>query len=199
MNGKTLNVRWRVGARQALYRESGDWYHQLTRFPGALFDIGGYIVFRTRAEYDGCAELRRAKDIHVPGGISNIPGYVRVVAEFGANEGDDTTRMEGTPRDVVLTRYERDPIARRLCLLHWGNECRVCKFDFRAVYGEAGADIIHVHHHVPLATHSKKHDVDPVRDLVPVCANCHAVIHRRSPPYSVIEMRRMFRRGVAAR
>jgi predicted HNH restriction endonuclease len=31
--------------------------------------------------------------------------------------------------------------------------------------------------------------VDPVADLRPVCPNCHAVLHRRIPAYSIEEVR----------
>jgi predicted HNH restriction endonuclease len=30
-----------------------------------------------------------------------------------------------------------------------------------------------------------KYVVDPVNDLKPVCPNCRAMIHRRTPPYSL--------------
>ena len=36
------------GKAPALYREDGKWYHHLKKFPGALFDFNGYIVFATR-------------------------------------------------------------------------------------------------------------------------------------------------------
>jgi 5-methylcytosine-specific restriction protein A len=33
--------------------------------------------------------------------------------------------------------------------------------------------------------------VDPIRDLRPVCPNCHAMIHRRIPAYSIEELKKM--------
>jgi len=47
-SGKELNRNWRVGAKHALYRKDGKWYHHLLRFPGALFDRRGYIVLKLR-------------------------------------------------------------------------------------------------------------------------------------------------------
>ena len=32
------------------------------------------------------------------------------------------------------------------------------------------------------------YDVDPINDLMPVCPNCHAMLHRRTPPFSVEEL-----------
>jgi hypothetical protein len=37
----------------------------------------------------------------------------------------------------------------------------------------------------------EEYEVDPVKDLRPVCPNCHAMIHRRSPPLSIEEIIRL--------
>lgn len=74
-----MNHEWAVGAAHALYREDGRWYEHLERFPGALFDAGGYIVFWTKEDYQNCPQLRHGKKLNVTGGISSIPGYVRRV------------------------------------------------------------------------------------------------------------------------
>jgi hypothetical protein len=79
ITGTKLNEDWEVRAKHALYRHSGDWYHQLEQFPGALFDANGYILFKSRAEYLSSPYLQIQQDVHVPGGISKIPGYIRKV------------------------------------------------------------------------------------------------------------------------
>ena len=76
IDGRYLNSEWRVGAAHALYRKDGRWYHHLTRFPGALFDAAGYVVFPTREDYDRSPYLQHRKDLHVPLGISAMPSYV---------------------------------------------------------------------------------------------------------------------------
>ena len=78
-SGEQLNREWKVNARHALYREDGRWYHLLDRFPGALFDAHGYILFKTREEYERCTHLSIGDEINIRDGISAIPGYVRVV------------------------------------------------------------------------------------------------------------------------
>ncbi len=75
--GEKLAREWTVDVSHALYRESGDWYHHIRAFPGAYFDRNGYVVFRSRAEYEACTYLDHGITVHVPGGISSIPGYVR--------------------------------------------------------------------------------------------------------------------------
>jgi uncharacterized protein with ParB-like and HNH nuclease domain len=77
VTGDTLNKIWKVGAKHALYRHSGDWYHPLRDFPGALFDANGYVLFQNRDEYLSSPYLQIQNDVHVPGGISQMPGYVR--------------------------------------------------------------------------------------------------------------------------
>lgn len=74
---RKLNEALSVHARHALYREDGRWYHNLTKFPGALFDREGFIVFETEREYESCPDLSRGKELNVPRGISRIQGYVR--------------------------------------------------------------------------------------------------------------------------
>jgi hypothetical protein len=76
--GRKLNEEWGVKARHALYREDGRWYNHLERFPGALFDANGYIIFETKEAYEKCPQLRHGIELNVTGGISSIPGYVRV-------------------------------------------------------------------------------------------------------------------------
>ena len=78
VTGRRLNEEWSVGAKHALYREDGKWYHQLNRFPGALFDAKGYLVFETEEAYRTSGDLQITQDVHVPQGISSIAGYVRV-------------------------------------------------------------------------------------------------------------------------
>lgn len=78
--GQRLNKDWGVNAKHALYREDGRWFHQLNKFPGALFDENGYILFQTEQAYRKCAHLSIGQDINLsdPRGIASIPGYIRV-------------------------------------------------------------------------------------------------------------------------
>jgi len=88
--------------------------------------------------------------------------------------------FEGATKKISVNCYERSPYARKKCIEYYGTKCIVCDFDFEKVYGEIGKAFIHVHHIVPLAEIKSSYIVDPTRDLRPVCANCHAMIHRAS-------------------
>jgi 5-methylcytosine-specific restriction protein A len=105
------------------------------------------------------------------------------------------TYHEGAVRQVTVNAYERNPQARTRCIEHHGTRCVVCGFDFGAVYGPAAEGYIHVHHLRPLGAIAAEYEVDPVEDLRPVCPNCHAVIHRRVPAFSIEEVRAMLRRS----
>ena len=78
--GQRLNKEWGVNAKHALDREDGRWFHHLKKFPGALFDAHGYILFPTEQAYRNCGYLSLGQDVNIsdPRGISSIPSYVRV-------------------------------------------------------------------------------------------------------------------------
>ena len=78
ITGRRLNEEWKVRARHALYREDGRWFHVLERFPGALFDLHGYVVFAAEKAFRNSPYLSIGDEVNVPGGIESIPGYVRV-------------------------------------------------------------------------------------------------------------------------
>jgi 5-methylcytosine-specific restriction protein A len=77
-----------------------------------------------------------------------------------------------------------------LCCEHWGTQCAVCGTDFEKKYGCLARGFIHVHHLKPLADQPGKHEVDPKKDLRPVCPNCHAVVHLGRPEgFTISEVR----------
>ncbi|WP_144160889.1 HNH endonuclease [Paraburkholderia sp. BCC1885] len=101
----------------------------------------------------------------------------------------DSTFLEGAFLAVELTVHERNASARRLCIEHYGLNCQACGMSYEDKYGAIGAELIHVHHVTPLAAIGGEYRVDPVRDLIPLCASCHQLAHRRSPPYSAAEIK----------
>jgi hypothetical protein len=92
---------------------------------------------------------------------------------------------EGERYEVRSTAIERNPRARQACIDHHEAKCFACGFDFSTRYGELGEGYIHVHHRKAVALSSGPYLLDPVRDLIPLCPNCHAMIHRYSDPADV--------------
>ena len=100
--------------------------------------------------------------------------------------------IEGAMRDILTNKYERNRKARARCIAHYGTACQVCGIDFGEMYGEEFAGKIEVHHRKPLYEIKEDYVVDPIKDLVPVCPNCHMVIHsRKDGVYTVEEVKSM--------
>ena len=87
---------------------------------------------------------------------------------------------EGNVFVVPVNKYERNPINRRLCLAIKGYKCQICGFDFEKTYGAIGKGFIHVHHLIPVSKMGPDYHVNPEKDLIPVCPNCHAMLHRNA-------------------
>lgn len=103
------------------------------------------------------------------------------------------TYSEALRKQITVNAVERNPKARSACIKHHGFDCVVCGFNFEQVYGDLGADYIHVHHLNPIAAAEGERQVDPVRDLVPMCPNCHSIVHRVVPPLDIEALRQMLR------
>jgi hypothetical protein len=106
-------------------------------------------------------------------------------------EGFIESKLEGARIEVTVNRYERDPALRLECIKHNGTICKVCGFDFEKVYGKLGRDYCHVHHIKPLSKLKKETLVDPKTDLIPLCANCHSMIHRRKETLRPEELKKL--------
>lgn len=119
------------------------------------------------------------------------PGF-----SLGRDELSTTSGIaEGNLRRVYVNVHERSAKARALCLAHYKLRCICCDALLRDVYGIAAEDLIQVHHLLPLSEVPPKYVVDPIRDLRPICPNCHAVIHSRRPQFTVEDVQRMIAGG----
>ena len=85
---------------------------------------------------------------------------------------------EGHVLKCYVNRYERDKSARDECINVKGCQCQVCGMEFKSTYGDLGRDFIHVHHLVPLNAIKGEYNVNPINDLIPICPNCHAMLHK---------------------
>ncbi len=83
-----------------------------------------------------------------------------------------------------------------MCIKHYGAVCIVCDFSFEQVYGDLGAGFIHVHHLTPLSDIGREYQVNPIKDLRPVCPNCHAMLHREKETLSIEVLRARLTRQV---
>lgn len=116
-----------------------------------------------------------------------------VSASFPDEVLDPQRFWEGATQERSVTSYERSQAARRVCIQHHGYDCAACGFNFEVAYGELGREFIHTHHLKALSEIDSSYEIDPVSDLIPLCPNCHAMIHRKQPMLSVEELRNLLR------
>ena len=96
---------------------------------------------------------------------------------------------EGAASKVFVNRYERNQAAREACLQHYGRSCCVCGMSFGDIYGTIAATFIQVHHLRLVSELKGEYLVDPIKDLSPICPNCHAVVHLKKPPFTIEQVR----------
>lgn len=94
--------------------------------------------------------------------------------------------IEGEKKEIYTTRYERNAKLRMEAINIHGTKCAVCGFDFFEKYGEIGKDYIEIHHIKPLSE-TGEIKINPKTDLIPVCSNCHRMIHRKKNQVIAIE------------
>ncbi|MCZ8163801.1 MAG: HNH endonuclease [Beijerinckiaceae bacterium] len=135
------------------------------------------------------AIIQTAEMVMVPlmATLAELIGYDD--AETEAVEFD----IEGRVTEVMVTRRERSPRNRLLCLSIHGHQCVVCEVRPEILYGEAGS-IIEVHHLEPMSNLVTPRTYDPATDLVPLCPNCHRAVHTRRPvPWTIEELKELRR------
>ncbi len=185
MTGNYFNKILSVNAKHALYREDGKWYHNLTRFPGVLFDKNGYIIFKKEEDYINNPKLQIKKDLHIINGIESLDNYSRFTERekelikgiaFGTEDKDDNE--ESTIRvireiEIILRKKNLVDKIKKL----YYNTCQLC--ETQVVIGE-NKYYSEVHHIIPLG---KPHNgVDSLENMVCVCPNCHIELDFKAIP-----------------
>jgi 5-methylcytosine-specific restriction protein A len=134
-----------------------------------------------------------------PGKIKQLLGNViaplfgMCIALIGIEDVDaDASASEGDAREILSRRYERRPVNREICLSVRGQRCFCCNIDFGEVYGAFADGYIEIHHTTPASEMGPGYKINPVTELVPVCSNCHSVIHLTKPARNVNEVKAIF-------
>lgn len=181
----------------------------------ALYNLAFYCDTYRPCYYlvEGVDDVERFKIVSAEVGLE-------AVCQFGMNnfiqqacESNEETRVKRIKKDIDVCNedglhvegrriekksiaYERSPLARRACLEHYGYKCVICGMDFGDKFGEEFSGLIEVHHLEPLSLSKEEHEIDPIKDLVPLCPNCHRMIHKkRDRPFTLEEMRTI--RGIS--
>jgi len=155
-------------------------YSRAAQALGKYSNSGGIARLEYRAAPDGWGNAVIRYWAHVDGAYQFPDEVVAPEKVF-----------EGAKQEVVVNRYERSLSARIACIEKWGVSCAVCGFNFEQSYGDIGAGYIHVHHLKPLGEVGGRYKLDPIKDLRPVCPNCHAMLHRQMPALAIEELQRI--------
>ena len=162
------------GSRADLHQEWPEAWHNL------------YIRL-TRIETDEASfeQTAVAETVFATGMMLSLLNIVST-DEDGAESYED-----GAKRMTILDRYERNQLNRQLCLQANGYTCKICGVNFEKKYGKIGRNFIHVHHIHQLSLARGPVKIDPVHDLIPVCPNCHAMLHTSTPPLTPDELKKI--------
>lgn len=86
--------------------------------------------------------------------------------------------MEGKKKIRRHVSYERSKKNRKRALEIHGTKCLACGFDFDKFYKPQIAKNYIEIHHVESVTKQDGIIIDPAKDLIPLCSNCHSMAHR---------------------
>lgn len=81
-SGDNLKKLWKIPAQQVRYHKDGTFFMPLDRFPAALCDPSGYILFNSQKEYETNRNIEIGSRINVRCGISKLPGYKSMIDEM---------------------------------------------------------------------------------------------------------------------
>lgn len=183
MTGNYLNKILSIDAKHALYREDGKWYHNLTRFPGVLFDKNGFVTFYKEDDYLLNPSLQIKKDFHITDDIENLANYLKFskrekeliigvgfVGEEKANDEEKTIRII---REIEII-LRKKKIVEKIKKLY-NNTCQICGIRIPAGGNNFYSE---VHHIIPLGNpHNGK---DSLNNMICVCPNHHVQLDIKS-------------------
>ncbi|MEG0431382.1 MAG: HNH endonuclease [Anaerovoracaceae bacterium] len=119
--------------------------------------------------------------------------YMNDIVSDGVFPDSDVSSIikEGAVVSVKVNKYERSSIARQKCIEYHGTTCKICGFNFKEHYEDIGEDFIHVHHIIPVSEIGKEYVIDYKKDLIPVCPNCHAMLHRKDKEGKLLSVKQL--------
>ena len=129
--------------------------------------------------------------------IEKPDGWYAILASDFDNQDDINLSddlmvfIEGSRVPISGSKIERNSQARAACLKIHKHSCGICNFNFEDTYGELGKDFIHVHHLKPVSQSKGRYVINPKTDLLPVCPNCHAMIHRNGKNRSIAQIKKL--------
>lgn len=172
-DGREYNLKCKIDDGILLPPENRDFYPKDFLYHDCSF-IGQsnvwYLEAKTPAAVVGMKEFKA----HLFEYITNTSRYCN---KASVDSDGSLLYEEGRKRRIESNIYERNPEARKKCIEHYGTKCAVCGFEASAVYGDEFTGKIEVHHVVPISERKGSYVLNPINDLIPVCPNCHMILH----------------------
>ena len=110
--------------------------------------------------------------------IEDLPSATKSSAHPAQPFREET---EGERKHILkeMDVIRRNPQLRQMCLEKYGYQCQCCGMDFEETYGKLlGANFMEVHHLRMISTYETDGvPKDFLENLVPLCSNCHSMIH----------------------
>jgi predicted HNH restriction endonuclease len=154
-------------------------------------NLNGAITINAKKISDQSSSLDMEKIANHVLLFTSIVLFPLVPDNYPANQPAEEQGMpEGTLTKILVNKYERNPKNRAICISYYGSICVGCKFSFGDFYGEFAKDYIHVHHLTPVSALGNDYVINPIKDLVPLCPNCHNAVHIENPPLSIAELQK---------
>lgn len=177
ITGAILKRLLKLDVEHALYRKDGDWYHNLKKFPGVLFDENGYVIFKKEKEYINNPLLRIRQDLNVSLGIENLPNYrcfskTERLLIYGLDKSNLQKDSIGEEETIRVLR-ELHVILRKRKLVEklknlYDNTCQICGISIAAGGNKFYSE---VHHIIPLG--NPHNGSDTIDNMMCVCPNHH--------------------------
>ena len=114
------------------------------------------------------------------------------------NEEDMVSEGKASKKESMTK--SRSKRLRAAAITHYKKEngklyCSACSFCFEDTYGELGKDFIEIHHEKPLYQYSgddfEKYIGEAIKNVKPLCSNCHRMIHRNvNNPLTIEELQK---------
>ena len=116
--------------------------------------------------------------------LSHIPKDANPIVEVE----DLSSFPEGAKEQISVNRYERNKQNRERAIAFHGIACLACNTRMAEMYGEIAGGFIHIHHTKSLSD-TGEYTPNIETDLIPLCPNCHSIVHLTNPPMTLEELK----------
>ena len=119
------------------------------------------------------------RKINLEGNASRSPQSAEKISNPSSPaKPKERVMTEGEKKHVEYEVAHRSQALRQACIDIYGYQCQCCGMVFSDLYGEElGGEFIEVHHLTMISKYDESKPDDYVENLVPLCSNCHSMIH----------------------